>query len=85
MATTNKSEREEVIQHFVDNGLGFEDPAHDVVDLVMYLAQHIQHGTIFDHVREYVEKIVKVGTESSVAKELFNEIRKVVAATKKES
>lgn len=85
MATTKQTDRESLIEHFVESGLGFDHPTHDVVDLVVYLAQHIQHGTIFNHVREYVEKIVKAGTQSSVGKELLIDIRKAVAAVNKAS
>jgi hypothetical protein len=79
-----QTEREAVIQHFVDRKLGFEDPSHEPVDLVMYLAQDIQHGqpAMFEGQRVYVERLINAGIKSNMAKELFDDVRKVVKAAK---
>jgi hypothetical protein len=85
MATTKQTDREAVIQHFVDRDLGFDDPSHDTIDLVMFLAQDVQHNdpSVFENQRDYVEKITKAGVNSSVGRELLGDIRKAVQTARK--
>jgi hypothetical protein len=87
MAETQKpqTDRETVIRHFVERGLGFDDPSHEPVDLVMYLAADIQHGqpAVFEGQRTYLEKLIRAGIQSNMARELFDDVKKAVNAAKK--
>lgn len=69
------TERQAVVQHFVDKGIQFKT----TVDMAIYLAQDKQQTRpqLADQ-KDYVEKVLKAGYKSTMAKQLMDDINQAV-------
>lgn len=69
----NKTERQVIVQHFADKKMKFQT----TVDMAVYLARDLQQTRpqLADQ-KPYVEKVLKAGYKSTMAKDLFDDINK---------
>lgn len=75
-----KTDRQQIIDHFVDRGFAYNDP----IDLAFYLAEDRQKADPqLATAKEYVEKVLSAGYRSELTKLLCQDIKKAVDETMK--
>lgn len=73
------TERQKIVQHMTDNDVKFQT----TVDMAIYLARDKQQTQPrLANESEYVDKVLKAGYKSKMAKDLFDDIQAAKKQTK---